>query len=243
MKIKFIKSIPPGERITPINIIPFTGCPTNCWRRLTGLINPLLPEKFVSYNDCRVTGEYPIVRVIAKNKNIKMELRCDLELKTIHVTNFIVTNPGNGYGFLILKRMLNEAVEIGFKAIEGNARSGTDNEGVVYTGYIKWGRFGFTMDNDSHLEFRNEMKKHGREEDCLHWLLRSKEGRNFWIKNGYDWTAYFSLIENHPRKKKKGNINYRILNHYQLYRRSYRYFPAFILAISSSILSGEILLR
>lgn len=66
---------------------------------------------------------------------------------------------------------------------------------VDYNGYITWGKLGYTMLITPREQFEKLLREHNRTEETLFELLKTKEGYEFWKRNGFSWSGIFFLTE------------------------------------------------
>ena len=112
--------------------------------------------------------------------------------KWIYNSLMKVFAKGKGIGLNLFLNQVKEARLQGFKRLdvtaEGNYTIRND-----WNGYLTWAKFGYIMDKPSQLMFNNLMKENNRAEKSVFELVSTKEGQDFWEKNGKTWTGSFDL--------------------------------------------------
>jgi hypothetical protein len=202
------------------NLKDLTGYELEDWCRLSGLVD--LPPFNIKKHHFHLTGEYPIVRLsIARHPAVIFQMRYDIKDKILYVVNFIILKQMHqNYGHAAFKRFLAQAPQMGIKNLECHANAGPSKWGVPLNGYITWGKFGLTMNPDSHKKFLSEIKEDGRAENCLQKLFLTESGQKYWLQKKMPWRAEFDLasdsinqrmfrIYEHKKEKKQKSLTAR----------------------------------
>ncbi len=188
-----------GQKINEDNCFSITGYDAKTLLTFTG-VNGYTPS--FTYE---ISGTYPMLRV--KVFHAEYELQCTIYFDETRVKNeyFHVKLPAQGIEQKIFTAQATALAANGFDNIRMHALGG---EGLPdYTGHITWAKLGFTMDFGSEiLQFRSVMKDHKRKEQTLNDLVKTEDGCNFWMRNGFSWNGLFKLSENSENQK--------ILKHY-----------------------------
>lgn len=125
------------------------------------------------------------------SKDIVQERLIDFENKTIKNEVFKVRNEAilkgeNRLGAKMLYTEITEAKKFGFEKIKTDAYK---SEG--WNGYYTWARCGYDFEKPEN--FRIFAKEFGRKEKSILDLMSTKEGRDFWKKNGERFDAVFDI--------------------------------------------------
>jgi hypothetical protein len=96
---------------------------------------------------------------------------------------------GRGIGTYIFFNEIIQARKLGIVCLKVSAAK-SDR----LNGYYTWARLGYSIDSPEDLEdFVQLMGDHGRNEKSMIELMSTKEGREFWKKNGFWWQGVFDL--------------------------------------------------
>lgn len=111
-----------------------------------------------------------------------------------------VHDQGKGIGLNLFLNQVKEARQSGFKYLKVSAE-GSYSIKDEWNGYVTWARFGYVMSKESQLMFKSLMKANSRKEKTVFELVSTKEGLDFWEKNGNSWSGEFDLKENSQAMK------------------------------------------
>lgn len=183
------------------NVRQVTGFRRRTWYRLSGLFSKELPKNFVSYRNCRVWGTEDLLEVSIVNENVIYSMRCNIPEKFIYVLLCEFKHTKKGHATALLKYKLNISRSMNFERIDCKASAEIRNR-KKDTGYIVWGKLGFTMAEEEQKSFEHENHKIGNTTfQFLHDLLKFKGGVAYWEGAGYTWQANFFLQKNSLNKK------------------------------------------
>lgn len=182
------------------NLERYTGCSFTTWIRLTGFFDGKLKGE-VPEKDIIIEGKYPVFSLFYH----KFHLSITVNIQTLVIENnsIILPETGTGLGCIAHENQIALASYLGFEQIKLKAVGGM--EGL--NGNVTWGKFGYTMTDDSHLLFLAKIKQDGIKAKCLHQLLYTDEGCNYLLNSGIDWNGRFDLSEK--------SINKRLYNKYK----------------------------
>lgn len=147
-----------------------------------------IPVKYYDLNYKIAIHYGDALKIMSKNDVYDIERIIYPAEKKIYNAFMEVHDTGSGIGTKLFANQVESAIEMGYQLIEvtaGKSRS--------MNGYYTWARLGYTMDDDSEGEFADLMYAYEREEQTLEELMRTKEGRAFWKRYGFQWHGRFDL--------------------------------------------------
>lgn len=109
--------------------------------------------------------------------------------KVIFNSSMRVEKQQQGLGRNLLINQIISARSFGFTLLNANAAGNPMN------GFYTWGRLGYTMTFSYKERFDELSRINNRKEKSLFELLKTEEGRNFWINNGFTWNGVFFVKE------------------------------------------------
>jgi hypothetical protein len=137
-----------------------------------------------------VSGEIITSSITSKQHSILRTIHTGA--KWIYNDYMRVNDAGGGIGLNLFLNQVKEARNAGFKYLKVSA-AGDYYSRSDWNGYQTWAKFGYVMSPaDQHL-FDNTMRSHGRPEKTVFELVSSKEGAEFWERNGEGWSGTFEL--------------------------------------------------
>lgn len=113
--------------------------------------------------------------------------------KEIENVKMKVSKNDNYSGTDLLKMQVKEASKQGYKTIKTEAFRDEDGE---YNGYYTWARLGYIPKKQPSKQIEDFNKKYGTNAKTLQDLMATKEGRDFWKKNGETFNGEFDLSPN-----------------------------------------------
>jgi hypothetical protein len=103
-----------------------------------------------------------------------------------------VFSTGERIGTFIFLNEIIQARKLDIKLMTVSAA-----KGLAYNGYYTWARLGYTFNSpDDQNDFNDLIASHGRSEDTITELMKTKDGRDFWKENGFWWEGIFDLSAN-----------------------------------------------
>ncbi len=125
----------------------------------------------------------------------------------LYISYFAAKEKGKGLGTEILANIVKGTVDKGFTHISLTAAGDYDSHSRGFNGYYTWARFGFDGTVVGPKDIANTAYRevpYGRTK--VSELMRTKEGRKFWLENGSDFDGVFDL--------KEGSLSRRVLSAY-----------------------------
>ena len=163
-------------------------------------------------NELTITIKSPL----KVNLTVIKELTVIVKSKTeIYNASFLLhdwaKNSNGNYGFKRLYKEIITARKLGIKRITlwayGNYR-----EIKKWTGYLIWGKYGFTMyEVNEILKFQFQMVADNLPHKVINSLVVTKEGTAYWKHTGWDWkgefetqptSSHFKILKRYARGKK-----------------------------------------
>jgi hypothetical protein len=112
--------------------------------------------------------------------------------KEQYIDNLLIqmSATGQGVGKYIFINEIIEARKLGYRYMTVSAAKGNR-----LNGYYTWARFGYSMDELDHESFLELMEMYRRKETSIIQLMKTQDGRDFWLTNGFWWEGYFDLAD------------------------------------------------
>jgi hypothetical protein len=151
-----------------------------------------------------------------KKSRIIAQVTRILDFKEMIIENHSMTCPSSVpyIGTSLLLNQIITARKNGFRRINLHAAGGVEYpDGSKFEGYHLWAKYGFIMDPDYQIKFREWIKNMGRKEKTVQHLILKDDGKELWENEGWHFNGHFDLTDNsksikHLRKylvKKKIN--------------------------------------
>lgn len=179
-----------GVKLDEGNVEAITGYSIN---RLWGFTGANVDDAYCK--PIAIIGDYPRLQLTVESEDIHVFRKINFQTKVIINANCYLLdhdNCRNGNGARVFSHQVKKTREAGFSKIRIDA-AGEHRLRDILNGYYTWGRFGFSMINDSIDDFQQVMKDYGRSETTLEELLLTRKGQDFWLKYGFPWEGEFIL--------------------------------------------------
>lgn len=166
---------------------------------LTG-IRGVYPKLSLGRKRPKVSGYYPNIKFALQYKGIEIRINIDIANRLIDNGFVHCRDMSTGAGTKILLSQIQHATSHNINALTGRAMAA---EG--FFGYIVWGRLGYLMDPFSEARLMTLLRETSELEtnppgflfsQNIFELLSTRDGKRFWMKNGFTWSAIFDLTPN-----------------------------------------------
>jgi len=151
-----------------------------------------IPNEDIADLEIEVISKSPGVLNVQINTNLYQTNRIiDFELRIINNSYMHIFDIQKGIATRLFCTQVREARKREFRIIYTTAMG--PEAGADWGGYYCWGRLGYEMDTEDHENLLQLQKEFRRPPTDLHTLMKTEDGRSFWMAYGFTWSAEFHL--------------------------------------------------